>query len=219
MKLGYSPFDAPTSGAGPFRQLFNHTVNLSAVHDMSDCDAIVLWGGADISPSIYGEKRIAGSGPDEPSHRDIFEVHLIREAVRLKIPIIGVCRGAQLLCAMAGGKLIQNVDGHQTNHWITTFDNEKFFVTSAHHQMMFPFDAKHDLLAWSSKPEASKYDGLTSGYTLKEHYYDEPEVVYFPEIRGLGIQCHPEWHPQKDAFNDWLLVEVQRLFFNSKVTT
>src|SRR5438067_2150266 len=80
-------------------------------------DGLVIWGGADISPSIYGEPVGPRTGAGhEPSFRDRTEMAAVDAAIKVGIPLIGVCRGAQLMCAMSGGKLVQDVQGHMGSH-------------------------------------------------------------------------------------------------------
>lgn len=161
-------------------------------------DALVIWGGEDISPSLYGEKPNKYTGANNYlSHRDKVEVTTMNAAIATGTPIIGVCRGAQLACAMAGGKLIQHVDGHHEDHLIETDEGERLVTSSIHHQMMRPWDTEHKLLAWSTKPRASKYvgeeDREIEGLPTKDGKTVEPEIIWFPKIKALAIQGHPEF--------------------------
>ena len=206
----YSNFDAPTDGLGCFDSLFDYGKDAALLTTLDYVDALLLWGGADISPSLYKEQRYFNSGPTEPSPRDIFEWSLITEAVKNKKPIIGVCRGAQLLCAYAGGKLVQDVSGHQISHKITTHDGKNFLVNSYHHQMMYPYDVEHELLAFSTIKQSTRYEpeGLEYTSMMRKPSFEEAEVVYFPEINGFAIQCHPEWHTKDTPFNQWVLEQI-----------
>lgn len=168
-------------------------------------DGLVIWGGADISPSIYGEPvgPKTGAGP-ELSYRDKIEVDAVNAAIKVGIPLIGVCRGAQLLCAMAGGKLVQDVQGHFGDHAMLTNDGRTINTTSVHHQMMYPFllpDDKYDLIAWSAPALSRSYVGMDVG-RMKD--FDgtilEPEIVYFHNINALCIQGHPEFDDQDSEF-------------------
>ena len=207
MKLGFSPYQEPDDGIGPFSALFNHSVNLMTVDSLKGIDAVVLWGGEDISPMLYAETPIGASGPLQPTKRDLFEHEICRLAHAEGKPIIGVCRGAQLICAFAGGKLVQDVTGHQGNHNIVCYDGKVFNVTSAHHQMLYPYDVEHKMLAWSSEPRSSRYLGVPMD---KQGPLEiEPEVVYFPEVNGYAIQCHPEWHQTLHLFNSWVMNSIK----------
>ena len=196
--LGYCP--RGTGVVYPFDKIFTKHKNLTM--GFEGVDAVVLWGGEDIHPSYYNEKphpknQARGGGP---SHRDKFEWKVMTYCYMEGIPIIGVCRGAQFLCAFAGGSLIQHVDGHHSNHDVNTDDGQKFQVTSCHHQMMYPYDVNHKLLAWSSTKRSTVYEDQNSAQIKAMDIAKEPEIVLFPDVRGLAIQGHPEWASEDTEF-------------------
>lgn len=212
--LGYSPYSAPLSPNPifPFDELFDNYLDLKYAESLNGVNAVLLWGGTDICSQLYNEpKHRWNQGPVYPSDRDIFEWNILKEAVKANKPIIGVCRGAQMICAFAGGKLVQDCSGHNGNHSITTSDGHEFPVSSAHHQMMFPFDVKHEMLAWSTVKRSSCYHGISIDEEKKIE--QEPEVVYFPDINAMAIQCHPEWHKVGDSFNKWILEKITEIQF------
>jgi putative glutamine amidotransferase len=205
--LGYSAWSSPMNGTGPFDKLFPNKRNMIDYADFEIIDALVLWGGQDISPSLYNQTRIANSGPTECSGRDVFEWELMRECLKRSIPIIGICRGAQILCAFAGGSLIQHVSGHRnSNHSITTKDGELLTIAGDHHQMMYPYDVEHELIAWSSAFLSETYqpDNTVASISLDKKTHKEPEIVWFPKIKGLAIQGHPEWEPPNSRSVDYV---------------
>ena len=113
----------------------------------------------------------------------------MKKAQELGIPILGVCRGAQLLCALAGGYLIQHVNNHAgRGHLIQTKDGGLMPVNSIHHQMCIPFDTDHELLGWANERLSDIYIDEDSTVDIDV----EPELVYYPKLKGLGIQWHPE---------------------------
>jgi len=69
-------------------------------------DALVVAGGADIAPALYGQSAVAAWNVDPP--RDLLEADLIRWAVANRKPLLGICRGMQLLNVVLGGTLHQN---------------------------------------------------------------------------------------------------------------
>jgi len=154
-------------------------------------DAILFEGGSDIHPSLYNDPNTDSFVGDMPSRRDLFEVEAFKDAVRKRALVIGVCRGAQLACAMAGGKLVQHVNNHGGAHPVVTADGKQFDVSSVHHQQMYPWDVEHDMLAWSADQYSDCYKGANINYAKHQV---EPEAVYFPQIRALAFQWHPEWY-------------------------
>ena len=188
----------------PFDQVYAGSMHVKPEDIKDDCpiDALVIWGGEDISPSIYGDTVHAMCGASSTlSERDRLEVNACLEAIDRDIPIIGVCRGAQLVCALAGGRLIQHVDNHGGNHMMETFDGQMIVTSSVHHQMMYPFNLPKDqysMIAWADKPRSTRYMiGDKFPEMLDKMGGDdriEPEIIWFPKIKALAIQGHPEFH-------------------------
>jgi hypothetical protein len=191
----------------PFANCFDEIHLIKSVEDFTarKVDAIVFWGGTDISPTFYGEKpNTFNEAKVIPSRRDLLEWTLMKYCVGSKIPMIGVCRGAQMLCVFAGGKLAQDVSGHGRAHLITTYDNESFVPQANHHQLMIPGKVEHDLLAWASQGiVAEYYTGEDDVISYFDKGFKHPEIVWFPAIQGLAIQPHPEWMGEC-AFNDYI---------------
>lgn len=71
-------------------------------------DGLVLTGGADVDPALYGERQHPMLGAISPL-RDEWEVALVRAARRINLPLLGICRGAQILNVALGGSLIQDL--------------------------------------------------------------------------------------------------------------
>jgi putative glutamine amidotransferase len=72
------------------------------------CDGILLGGGRDIDPRHYGQEPTEHLTPTEP-HRDAFELELTRRAIDRGLPVLGMCRGIQVLNVALGGTLVQDV--------------------------------------------------------------------------------------------------------------
>jgi gamma-glutamyl-gamma-aminobutyrate hydrolase PuuD len=215
MKLGFCPIGNGES-IRPFNKLFTDSVNIE--QSMSGVDAVVFWGGTDIHPSLYGEQigRYTQQKAAQPIYRDDFEWKAMNYCKLNKIPMIGVCRGAQLMTAFVGGTLIQHVSGHHHPHQMTTSDGRQLITTSCHHQMMYPYDVEHQLLAWTSDSLSTVY--LNGENHAVENMYElkEPEVVYYPQVRGLAIQGHPEWvTDMDDPFVSYVLEKIEDLLIPS----
>lgn len=151
-----------------------------ASHEFEKGDILILEGGTDINPSIYGERKERYTqSPD--TQRDEIEVELFNKAVFAGVPILGICRGAQLACALSGGKLIQHIDGHTRSHEVLTDKDELYTSSSCHHQAMSLEGTDHHKIAWSVRDEI-------------------PEVVFFGDTKCLAIQGHPEFMNMSDPF-------------------
>lgn len=181
-------------------KVFSHMFDKITKHvgyypfELSKDDVILFEGGTDINPSFYGEKR--NSYTDYPDvKRDAFEKSVFEEAKQLGIPMIGICRGSQLLCALSGGKLAQHVDNHTKSHIVKDYLNREYLVTSTHHQMMLPAGTSHIMLA-STKLATYHLGENDIPLDVKE----DAEVVWFKDTKSLAIQFHPEFmHQEADA--------------------
>lgn len=166
----------------------------------------IFWGGEDISPHFYNETKSRYCGHNNIP-RDTKEITLAYELIDKQIPLIGICRGAQLLNVVNGGKLLQHIDGHAISrmHDITTYNNKILYCTSTHHQMMVPTkDA--EILAVSNgsvmgiaNPDTDKFEEIEKVY----------EVLYYPKTKCFCIQGHPEWMSNSSDFVQWLKEEIK----------
>jgi len=75
---------------------------------LDEIDAVLLTGGGDIDPVLYGDERHASVDDAEPG-RDEFEIDLARRAMAADVPVLAICRGAQVLNVAAGGTLVQDI--------------------------------------------------------------------------------------------------------------
>lgn len=201
-------------GSYPFigMGLFHSGISTDNPDDLKEGDALVVWGGGDIWPGYYNKGRSSMSWADnKPTTRDEVEWGLIQQAIKLGVPMIGVCRGAQMMCAAAGGFLYQDVKSHGGTHAVTTNDGKEFLVNSIHHQMMEPKGTKHELVAWTD-PRSSHYMDVIDGEDVKhlEGYLErEPEYIYFNEIKAHAVQWHPEGLAENSQANQYLKSKLE----------
>lgn len=223
LTLAFSPYGNGDS-ISPFDELFFYKQDATQV-GFEGADAFLLWGGTDIHPSYYGQNPHKFSGaPASPSNRDIWEWKAMQHCKAKGIPIIGVCRGAQFLCAFAGGKLIQHCDGHNNGHHaVLDIADDYYDVTSSHHQMMDVAGTRHELVAWAAPAKSSYYYGEISEAPkhvvegLSTGLFREPEVVFFPEVYGLAIQGHPEWLSKEHMFVKKTMTYIEHFLLTGKV--
>lgn len=185
--------------------LFDKVVHVVDACQIKQGDCLILWGGEDIATEIYGQTPNKYVYSHKKSARDILEIDMVNHCIANDIPIIGICRGAQLLCALAGGSLAQHIDGHGQSHNITLHDEQDTVIrcNSSHHQMMLP-PASAVVLATDS-----------ACLGIDEHnkaikYPRSVEVVWFPTILALGIQPHPEWTSSPKEFNDYCVRKIKQ---------
>ena len=75
---------------------------------LNEVDGILLTGGGDVDPVFYGDDRHPLTDDAEPG-RDEFEIDLARRAMSEDVPLLAICRGAQVLNVAAGGTLVQDI--------------------------------------------------------------------------------------------------------------
>lgn len=173
-------------------------------------DCLVLHGGVDISPHYYHQR--VGEWTQKPNDgRDAMEFRAVTDAIANKMPIVGICRGAQLLCIAAGGSLWQHSLGHNQSHGLEfSFDGETGYIKEAaagHHQIMNTHGTDGKVLAWCPFPTRVYYE--SGEYTTLGK---APEIVWFPSINAVGIQAHPEWEAKDSHF-----VQIVRKVLESKL--
>ena len=187
-------------GAGAiYEHMFDEFITLRTTDSLDIIekgDVVMYGGGEDISPSLYGEKLSHMThAPADPSRRDQWEHDAFKRAQEVGAYSYGICRGAQLVCALSGGKLVQHVNNHAgRGHWVVTNQKEEYVTSSVHHQMMWPYrlpKAKFQVLA-KAKDNLSDVYVFNDTHVLKRAH-EEPEIVWFPETKSLGIQGHPEF--------------------------
>jgi len=160
-------------------------------------DFLYFSGGADVNPALYGQKKGKFTFIDEK--RDEICQNIVNGYPGT--PKLGICRGAQFLTVMAGGRLIQHIEGHTSSHKIDVHfeGNSKpstYDITSTHHQMMYPFNIgadRYSLIGWATMFRSMVYlDGNDNQISVPEKFV-EPEIIYYRQTRSLAIQGHPEY--------------------------
>jgi len=199
-----------------YRDMFKETLTIyqeKDLHKIKKGDVILYGGGEDISPSLYGEKPFHSHSSDLPSPRDVVERLAFLHGQEVGAKHYGICRGAQLLCALSGAKLVQHVSNHTGgNHFISTNEGKEYVSSSVHHQMMWPYvlpKDKFELIATASENRSSIY--MFNELNVKSKIeVPEPEIVYFRETNSLGIQGHPEFMVESAPFVQYSIALVQK---------
>lgn len=162
------------------------------------CDGLLLPGGADINPQMYGEKPDGKCGkPNEI--RDTAEPVILRKFLNTKKPVLAICRGIQLLNVYKGGTLFQDIKEEQkfrhmdflsragSTHPVLIDKNSLIYsilktetinVNSMHHQAI-------NKVGKGLKVAAKSADGYIEAIELESHPF------------CIGVQWHPEHMSKK----------------------
>lgn len=168
---------------------------------LENVQGLILSGGHDVDPHLYGEEPLQKIGKTWPA-RDHFDMRLLKLAEEKGIPVLGICRGAQIINVAHGGSLYQDLSyrkeltlKHSQNHTPSlpthgmkvvegsklaeVLGKTEFLTNSFHHQLIK--DVAPDLLA-----TAVASDGVVEGLETKDG-------------NVLAVQWHPEMlHRNKD---------------------
>lgn len=164
-------------------------------------DGLLLAGGGDLDPYYFGEEPLPATGEIAPE-RDRFELALTREALRRGVPVLGICRGLQVLNVAAGGTLYQDVA-------------QAVARPLKHYQQAPRWYATHGLVVASGSRMA---DIMGAGYRRVNSFHHQAVARVAPGFRAtawapdgvveaveatgrgfaLGVQFHPEGMAERD---------------------
>ena len=167
-----------------------------AVQDALTCDGLLLPGGGDMDPKFYGQARIPACG--EPNLlRDAAEPLLLRAFLAADKPVLGICRGIQVMNAVLGGDLYQDIKPFEhlphNDHWAKVHT-----VTVRRGTLLSRILGQDTVLVNSQHHQA--VDQVAPGFTLAALSEDGiVEAIEKPDARFcLGVQWHPEWLSDAD---------------------
>lgn len=175
------------------------------VRTVYEADFILFQGGVDICEKFFRE-----DSHETMTNRDEEEYNLFQFAQKNGLFSVGICRGLQLLGALSGVKLIQDIS-HPGQHSVTITTDWKerhIGVNSIHHQMVYPVE-NYDDTKISDKIQIMATSNLSRHHSLyrrpsltahmRTHGIPEVEAAFFPQTRSFGVQWHPEMFGRWDG--------------------
>ena len=152
-----------------------------------DCDGLLVPGGADVDPVRYGQENTASRGIDPERDRD--EIELIRRFLAMDKPILGICRGEQVLNIALGGTLIQDLPD-TAHHHDAENDADRVHPVKAVHPVMKRLYGERFV---SNSSHHQAVDRLGEGLSVACVGEDGViEGVIHENGCVLGVQFHPE---------------------------
>jgi putative glutamine amidotransferase len=162
-------------------------------------DGLVLAGGADIDPAAYGQRAHAETKGTVPE-RDVFEIALVRAAIERDLPVLGICRGMQLINVARGGTLLQHLPErfghHEHRRVVGSFDGADHDVELRERTLAMQVvgEARHATKSHHHQGIDRLGDGLqVSGTSALDGLPEAVELANRSFV--LGVQWHPEADP------------------------
>ena len=177
-------------------------IDVDPVDAIDNLDGLLLTGGTDIEPKHYGETSDTDLFPYEPV-RDEFEFGLLDAVVHTPLPVLGICRGHQVINVHSGGSLNQHVPEH------AAFDQT---ITTRFHEVVFENGSELSHL-YGPKCEVNSFHHQTVdrvGEGLEATAYAKDGAIEGLEHKDLPI-LSVQWHPEMlstrptDPIFSWLV--------------
>ncbi|QKW36049.1 gamma-glutamyl-gamma-aminobutyrate hydrolase family protein [Actinomadura sp. NAK00032] len=160
---------------------------------MGRLDGIVLAGGGDVDPELYGAARHHETGPPQPQ-RDRFELALVRAAVSADLPFLAICRGMQVLNVARGGALIQHLPeavGHSGHA-------AQAGLVGSHPVRISPASRIGEILGDAAEVPTYHHQAVGRlGKGLSAVAWAEDQVVEAIELQGHRFGLAVQWHPEE----------------------
>lgn len=197
---GLKVFTLPGPGYGLINSLFCKA-GAKKAHGLYEANLVVFLGGTDVNPALYGEKPIQAVKSID-IERDRREKEIFEICSENNISMLGICRGAQFLHVMNGGKLWQHVDGHAgPNHLIYDIDEDVTVLSSSTHHQMMRHNDQMNVIAVTQDFIASFVQNEEEVLDTDDENILEVEACFYQETKCLCIQGHPEYGPP--LFTSW----------------
>jgi len=194
LQINRAPYDLALARAGANVATIEPG-DLARLDEILDSvDGLLLAGGGDVDPALYGGKP-GGFLVDRA--RDDFEIELLRRAERRGLPVLGICRGIQLMAVAEGGRLrdLSEEPRLHARHGITL----KSFT--AHDVRVEPGSRAAAAVGAGVQPVSSfhRMSVADAGPRLRVTAVDEEGVIEAVELPGPRFVMAIQWHPELDS--------------------
>jgi putative glutamine amidotransferase len=211
LNKGYSDAINKCGGASVILSLTDETTVLDEL--INRCDGFLISGGPDVDAKYFGEDNLTCGGEISP-YRDTMEIYLVKKSIENQKPILGICRGIQIMNIAMGGTIHQDIyskikDREVIKHsqsapvWYPThnliteqntklskiFKDKSMRVNSFHHQAV-------NVLSPMFKVSARSSDGIIESIEHENHPF------------AIGVQWHPELMWQQNEVHLGLFLEL-----------
>ena len=175
-----------------------HPSNITLRHYARHLDGLVLQGGADVSPQSYSESATRPEWGGDRA-RDVYELELLHEFVDAGKPVLGICRGCQLINVAFGGTLYQDIAAEVPSaieHVNAQYDRHRHGITFAKGSSLETLYPKHGAaLVNSIHHQAVKDLGRDITVEATSHDDNIVEAIRYQRAQFvMGLQWHPEFH-------------------------
>ena len=176
-----------------------HTTFDSALIILKSCDGLLLSGGPDVNPARYNQTGDTVLCETIDYKRDSLEYALIKMALENKMPILGICRGEQILNVYMGGSLypdIPTANPDNVGHRYSNIDSSMHKITVVKSSLLNKISNHEEGVVNSSHHQC--VDRLADNLVILARTQDSiPEAISWknPNDKSflLGVQWHPEW--------------------------
>ncbi|MDD2486907.1 MAG: gamma-glutamyl-gamma-aminobutyrate hydrolase family protein [Candidatus Gracilibacteria bacterium] len=168
-----------------------------------EMDAFIFPGGTDIDPSLYGED-LDGS-IDTSKENDRFLLHFMEIIIESGKPILGICKGMQLINILFGGKLIQNLkntDFHNQYERQYEFVDEVIITEKSFLHKIF---SENEIQTNSLHHQAISVLGKDLDIVAISEHDDTIEGIEHKSLPIYGIQWHPECLKSQNKLFEWFM--------------
>ena len=174
--------------------------------DMPHIDGMILTGGGDVNPILFGEEPILQNGEISPK-RDNFEWQLCEYKKKKKIPVLGICRGMQILALCSGGSIYQDIYT-QTNTNIKHIQKAPRFqgthtIDITENTILYNIAKQHSCIVNSFHHQSIKQVGEQFIVSAKS----KDGLIEAIEHKTLPFAVGVQWHPEimtKDSIQQHL---------------